>query len=90
VRYQGKVFAQRDTATNREYWSNEWITAEAFTKYQFRVPWQKAQMSIQLNVKNLTNSYLDTTARWNGDFSGARRIYLREPRSWRLTATVEF
>ena len=42
------------------------------------------------NVKNLTNSYLGTTARWNADFSGARRIYLRDLRSWRLTMSVEY
>jgi hypothetical protein len=29
-------------------------------------------------------------ARYNADFSGARRIYLREPRSLRLTVSVDY
>ncbi len=90
LRYQGKVFAQRDTVTDREYWSNESIYVDAFAKYAFKLNWKRAQMSVQFNVKNLTNSYLATTARWNGDFSGARRIYLRDPRSYRLTTSIEF
>lgn len=89
-RYQSKVFSQRDTATGREYWANESLYFDAFTGYKFRLPWNRAQMTLQLNIKNLTNSYLSSTARWNADFTGARRLYLREPRSWRLTATVEF
>jgi outer membrane receptor protein involved in Fe transport len=91
VRYQSKVFAQRDTVTGREFWANESVYADAFTGYKFRLAWLKrANATVQLNVKNLTNSYLATTARWNGDFSGARRLYLREPRSWRLSLTVEY
>jgi iron complex outermembrane receptor protein len=91
VRYSSKVFAQRDTVAGRDFWSNESVYADAFAGYKFRLPWMsRAQATLQLNVRNLTNSYLATTARWNADFSGARRIYLRDPRSYRLTATVEF
>lgn len=91
VRYQSKVFAQRDTTTGREYWSNESVYVDAFTGYKVRVPFlARAQLTLQLNVRNLTNSYLATTARWNADFSGPRRLYLREPRSWRMSATLEF
>ncbi len=91
VRYQSKVFAQRDTTTGREYWANESLYADAFAGYKFRMPWLKrGQATVQLNVRNLTNSYLATTARWNADFSGARRIYLRDPRSYRLTFTVDY
>jgi iron complex outermembrane receptor protein len=91
VRYSSKVFAQRDTVNGIDYWSNESVYADAFAGYKFRMPWfARGQATVQLNVRNLTNSYLDTTARWNADFSGPRRIYLRDPRSYRLTATVEF
>jgi outer membrane receptor for ferric coprogen and ferric-rhodotorulic acid len=97
VRYQSKVYAQQDTrapsagGTGREYWANESIYADAFLGWRFRLPWNpRLHATWQLNVRNLTNSYLVTTARWNSDFSGARRIYLREPRSWRMTGTVEF
>ena len=91
LRYQSKVFAQRDTATGREYWSNESLVGDAFGGYKFRLPWhRRLNATVQLNVRNLTNSYLATTARWNADFSGPRRLYLREPRSWRLTMSVEY
>lgn len=96
VRYQSKVFAQKDTrapsagGTGREYWANESVYGDAFAGYRFRLPWRRAQATVQLNVRNLTNSYLVTTARWNADFSGARRLYLRDPRAWRMTFTVEY
>jgi len=91
VRYQSKVFSQQNTVTGREYWANESVYADAFAGYKFRLPGMKRAMgTVQLNVRNLTNSYLASTARWNADFSGARRIYLRDPRSYRLTLTVEY
>lgn len=90
ARYQGKVFSQTDTATGRDYFANESLYLDGFTGYKFRLPWNRAQMTLQLNVKNLTNSYLASVARYNSNFSGPRRLYLREPRSYRLTATVEF
>lgn len=40
--------------------------------------------------RNIFNSDLVSLARYNADFSGARRIYLREPRSWRLTLSLEY
>ena len=96
LRYQSKVFSQTDTrapsagGTGKDYYANLTLFADAFAGYRFRLPWQKLPVSLQLNVKNLTNSYLSTTARWNADFSGARRIYLRDPRSWRLTMSVDY
>ena len=96
LRYQSKIYAQTDTrapsagGTGKDYWSNGLLQADAFAGYRFRLPWRKLSANLQLNVRNLTNSYLSTTARWNADFSGARRIYLRDPRSYRFTATVEY
>ncbi len=91
VRYQSKVFSQTDTNTGRDFYANESVYADAFAGYKFRVAWmRKAQLTLQLNVRNLTNSYLVTTARWNADFSGPRRLYVRDPRSYRLAGTLEF
>ena len=58
--------------------------------YNTRIFSNKVGLRVQLNVRNLTNSYLSTTARWNADFSGARRIYLRDPRSYRLTFSADY
>ena len=95
-RYQSKAFAQTDTrasaagGTGKDYYANQTIFADAFAGYRLRLPWRNLPVTLQLNVRNLFNSYLATTARYNSDFSGARRVYLRDPRSWRLTASVEF
>lgn len=90
VRYQGKTFANQLVSTGATYWANESVFVDAFTTYKFKLPWSGTRMTVQMNVKNLFNSYLSTVARLNGDFSGPRRLYLRDPRSYRLTASVEF
>ncbi|MEY2878299.1 MAG: hypothetical protein RLZZ15_679 [Verrucomicrobiota bacterium] len=96
VRYQSKVFAQTGARTGsagaagKDYYANMTLMADAFAGYRFRLPWQKLPASLQVNVRNLTNSYLSTTARWNADFSGARRIYLRDPRAWKFTLSVDY
>jgi hypothetical protein len=41
-------------------------------------------------VKNISNSYLSGTGRYNDNYTGVRRVYLNEPRSYRLTTTLEF
>jgi outer membrane receptor for ferric coprogen and ferric-rhodotorulic acid len=96
VRYQSGAFSQSDTraasagGTGKDYWTNKTVFIDTFAGYPVRLPWHNLRTTIQLNVRNLTNSYLATTARWNADFSGARRIYLRDPRSYRLSFTVEY
>jgi hypothetical protein len=32
----------------------------------------------------------DNLARYNAGFSGPRRIYLREPRMWKLTFSIDY
>ena len=59
-------------------------------RYRLRAPWGKGTLSLQLNVKNLSNSYLVGVGRLNDTFDGIRRIYLNEPRSYRFTTTLEF
>jgi iron complex outermembrane receptor protein len=96
MRYQSKAFAQTDTraasagGTGRDYYSNMTLFTDLFAGYRFRSPWFKVPVALQLNIKNLTNSYLNTTARYNSTFSGARRIYLYEPRSFKLTVSFDY
>jgi hypothetical protein len=45
---------------------------------------------VQLNVRNVSNSYLANIGRYNDTYTGVRRIYFHEPRSYRLTTTLEF
>ncbi len=96
VRYQSGAFSQTDTraaaagGTGKDYFTAGTMFTDAFVGYPFRLPWNKASPRVQLNGRNIFNSDLVSLARYNADFSGARRIYLREPRSWRLTMSVDY
>jgi iron complex outermembrane receptor protein len=96
VRYQSKAFSQTDTravsagGTGKDYFADGTLLTDAFLGYRFRLPWKKLPASVQLNGKNIFNSDLYSIARYNADFSGARRIYLREPRSIRMTLGIDY
>lgn len=90
LRYQGRNYIKKDTNTGREYWGSPTLFCDAFAGYRTRLPWGRNPVSAQLNVTNLTNSYLVGTARYNGTYDGLFRVYLNEPRRYRLTVTVEF
>ncbi|HUR59515.1 MAG TPA: TonB-dependent receptor plug domain-containing protein [Opitutaceae bacterium] len=90
LRYSGKNFISWDQTTGYIYWGNENLLGDAFAGYRFRVPRTKINATMQLNVKNISNSYLANVGRYNDDYTGVRRIYLNEPRSYRLTTTLEF
>lgn len=97
VRYQSAAFSQTDTraasagGTGKDYYAEGTMFTDAFAGYPFRLPWwPKASARVQLNGRNVFNTDLVSLARYNADFTGARRIYLREPRSWRLTLALDY
>ena len=90
VRYNGKNFMSWDKATGYIYWGNESVLGDAFAGYRFRLPWAKIPATVQLNVRNVGNHYLANVGRYNDNYTGVRRVYLNEPRSWRLTTTLDF
>lgn len=90
VRYSGKNFMSWDRATGHIYWGNESFMGDAFAGYRFRVPRSKINATLQLNVRNISNSYLANVGRYNDNYTGVRRVYLNEPRSFRLTTTLDF
>jgi hypothetical protein len=90
VRYNGKNFLSWDRATGYVYWGNESVLADAFAGYRFRLPRSKINATVQLNVRNVGNDYLANVGRYNDNYTGVRRVYLNEPRSWRLTTTLDF
>ena len=77
-------------ATGYIYWGNESLLGDAFAGYRFRLPWVKIPATVQLNVKNVGNHYLANVGRYNDNYTGVRRVYLNEPRSFRLTTTLDF
>ncbi len=90
IRYNGKNFMSWDRVTGHIYWGNESLLGDAFAGYRFKVPGLKLNATVQLNVKNVTNSYLVNVGRYNDTYTGIRRVYFNEPRSWRLTTTLDF
>ncbi|MES2695438.1 MAG: TonB-dependent receptor plug domain-containing protein [Verrucomicrobiota bacterium] len=90
VRYTGKNFMSWDRVTGHIYWGNESLLGDAFAGYRFKVPRTRLNATVQLNVKNLTNSYRAIVGRYNDTYTAVRRVNLNEPRSWRLTTTLEF
>ncbi|MDP3071723.1 MAG: hypothetical protein Q8N18_15640 [Opitutaceae bacterium] len=90
VRYTGKNFMSWDKASGHVYWGNESVLGDAFAGYRFRLPWANVPATMQLNVRNIGNDYRANVGRYNDNYTGVRRVYLNEPRSWRLTTTLEF
>ncbi len=90
VRYNGRNFMSWDRATGNIYWGNETVFGDAFATYRTKVPRLNLPLTLQINVRNLTNSYLANVGRYNDNYTGIRRVYLNEPRSYRFTTTVEF
>ena len=96
ARYQSAAFSQTDTraasagGTGKDYYAERTLFTDAFIGYRFKLPWHKLPVSMQLNGRNLFNADRVSLARYNADFSGPRRIYLRDPRSWRLTFSAEY
>jgi outer membrane receptor protein involved in Fe transport len=90
VRYQGRNFISRDAATGRDYWGTPIVNGDAFAGYRLRLPWGNLPVTVQLNVRNLTNSCNVTVGRYNAAYSGVSRVYLQDPRSYRLTLSTEF
>ena len=94
-RYQSHNYTQldlRETAATfgRKFYGQAIQAFDFFSGYSLRVPWIKSRATIQLNVKNAFNQSRVTVGRYNTDFSGYKRVYLQEPRSWRLTTTLDF
>ena len=93
-KFQSKNYMQSDsTAPNpvgRTYYGDPIWGADAFVGYNVRLPWKGKRLLLQLNVYNVFNESLIEPARYNFDFTGMRRVYLREPRAWRLTTTFSF
>jgi len=66
------------------------LFADWFVGHRFLMPRTRLPMSLQLNVRNAFNSYLVGVGRRNVRENGLLRVYLNEPRSFRITAGVDF
>lgn len=90
ARYQSKALTKYSSLDGRPLWGTPTIFADWFVGHRFKVPQLNLPLSLQLNVRNAFNSYLAGVGRRNTAENGLLRVYLNEPRSYRMTATVEF
>lgn len=90
VRYQSRNLTKYSSLDGRPLWGTPTIFADWFVGHRFVLPRLRLPMSLQLNVRNAFNSYLVGIGRRNGTENGVLRVYLNEPRSYRLTAGVDF
>ena len=90
LRYQSRNFVSTNAATNTDYWGTSTLFCDAFAGHRTKVPWLKMPATFQLNVTNLTNSYLVGVGRYNTAYNGLLRVYLNPPRAYRFTTTLEF
>ncbi len=90
VRCRSANIMSYNRATGATTKGNETVFGDAFATYRRNTPWGAGNLTLQLNVRNLTNSYLFGVGRRNADGNALRRIHLNEPRSFRFTTTLEF
>jgi outer membrane receptor protein involved in Fe transport len=95
ARYQAAPFLQQDfrpapQGDARRYYGESSFFVDIFAGHRFRLPWLKSRLLVQLNVRNLLNQNLSAPGRYTTDFAQVRRVYLNDPRSWRLTTSLDF
>ena len=89
-RYQSRNLTRISQLNGREIWGTPTVFADTFAGYRFTVPGRKIPMNVQLNIRNMFNSYLVGVGRLNAQENGYLRIYLNEPRNYRLTIGADF
>lgn len=89
-RFQSRNLTRISQIDGREIWGTPTLFADAFAGYRFVVPGRRLPMNVQLNVRNAFNSYLVGIGRLNAQENGYLRVYLNEPRNYRLTVSADF
>jgi hypothetical protein len=101
VRWQSNNYMQQDRretvngARNpnylKEFFGHTFEMWDFFANYRLKPAFLgQRQLTLQLNVRNAFNQSRVQPARYTNDFLGLRRVYLNEPRSWRLSAALDF
>ncbi|MEO6246466.1 MAG: TonB-dependent receptor plug domain-containing protein [Opitutaceae bacterium] len=89
-RFQSRNLTRISQINGREIWGTPTIYADSFAGYRFKMPGLNTPMNVQLNIKNMFNSYLVGVGRYNAQENGYLRVYLNEPRNYRLTIGADF
>ncbi len=88
VLYVGAPLLQ--ISNGQKVWGSDVREIQLFAGHNLRLPWYRLPLRLQLNVNNVGNTNVVEPGRYRGDFTALTRVFLRQPRSYRLTATVQF
>ena len=93
VRYQSPSFNQRNPTTGENYYGEKVLLADLLLGYRTRLTrdflGRRPNVSVQLNIGNVFDRDQALPGRLNDLYNGPRRVYLQEPRSFRLSFGVE-
>ncbi len=89
-RFQSRNLTKYSSLNGRALWGTPTLYADSFAGYRFKMPGLNTPMNVQLNIKNMFNSYLVGVGRYNTQENGYLRVYLNEPRNYRLTLGADF
>jgi hypothetical protein len=93
VRYQSPSFNQRNPTTGETYYGHKVLLANLLLGYRTRLTrdflGRRPNVSVQLNIGNLFDRDQALPGRLNDLYNGPRRVYLQEPRSFRMSFGVE-
>ncbi|MBI2513213.1 MAG: TonB-dependent receptor plug domain-containing protein [Opitutae bacterium] len=88
--YQGAPLLHKASEDGFERYGRPVYQANLFLGKTFRLAKPRALLRLQLNVNNVGNSNVVDPGRYTSDLTHLRRVYLREPRSFRFSASLEF
>ncbi len=87
--HKSKIVIGRNAATRENQYGNSYYSVDAMLGYTVRglLP-SKMKLKLQLNVSNVLDDTEALILRYQG--VNIRRLSLRPPRTWRLTANLDF
>ena len=89
-RFQSRNLTKYSSIDGRALWGTPTLYIDSFAGYRFKVPGVKSPVLAQVNIRNMFNSYLVGVGRYNAQENGYLRVYLNEPRNYRLTLGVDW
>ncbi|MEY2880803.1 MAG: hypothetical protein RLZZ15_3183 [Verrucomicrobiota bacterium] len=89
-RFQSRNLTKYSSIDGRALWGSETLFVDSFAGYRIKLPGMNTPILAQLNIKNMFNSYLVGVGRYNAQENGYLRVYLNEPRNYRLTVSADF
>ena len=88
-RYQGKMLIGRNLTTGSLQYSPATVKTDALIGYRFTLPRNRARVNIQLNIDNVLDDTDPVILRYT-DSGLVRRFTVAEPRTYRLSTSLQF